>query len=180
MHRFGSNGAVIVPQLRQVLGSLRWPARRSSWSFFVVASRLRFVIPMGKDCGSVTVLSESSSQRRTGCRGAASASQGHFIGFGYNSCLTIRSSRTRFVTQLKCVVVPLPQLTDSQVAGRLNSGVRPHKASAKVWRQFRCFGSVASVGFGFVALARSSHFGEFPCSCVRPALRGSCSNIAAS
>ena len=39
--------------------------------------------------------------------------------------LTIHSSRTRFVASFKCVVVPLPQLTDQQVAGRLNSGVRP-------------------------------------------------------
>ena len=121
--------------------------------------------------GVVTVLSERSSRRRYGCRGAASASQGRFIGLGYNSCLTIRSSRTRFVTRLKCVVVPLPQLTDSQVAGRLNSGVRPHKASAKVWRHRRCCCSTASVGFLFVALARSSRVVEFSCSCAAPALR---------
>ena len=94
---------------------------------------------MAQHRGVVTVLSERSLRRRYGCRDAASASQGHFIGFGYNSCLTIRSSRTRFVTRLKCVVVPLPQLTDQQVAGRLNSGVRPHKASAKVWRLFALF-----------------------------------------
>ena len=39
--------------------------------------------------------------------------------------LTIHSSRTRFVASFKCVVVPLQPLTDWQVAGRLNSGVRP-------------------------------------------------------
>ena len=46
----------------------------------------------------------------------------------YNCGLTIHSSRTRFVTWFKCVVVQPQQLTGLHVAGRLNSGVRPHKA----------------------------------------------------
>ena len=65
-----------------------------------------------------------SSGRRYGSRGAARAIHRRFIGVGQGCALTIHSSRTRFVTWLKCVVVPLQQLTDSYVAGRLNSGVR--------------------------------------------------------
>ena len=116
---------------------------------------------------------------------------------GFHGCaLTIHSSRTRFITWLKCVVVPLTQLSDQQVAGRLNSGVRPHKASATVWRHRRCCCSIASPGFWLVALARpwcfvespftalasSSLFVELPCSSVAPALRASSSrdNAASS
>lgn len=40
--------------------------------------------------------------------------------------LIAKSSRTRFVTLLKCNLAPLLQLADWQVAGWLNSGVRRH------------------------------------------------------
>ena len=119
--------------------------------------------------GVVTVLSERSSRRRTGCRGAASASQGHFIGFGYNSCLTIRSSRTRFVTWLKCVVVPLQQLTDQHVAGRLNSGVSPQTAVQRVVG----FGAAVARSLRLVLLRGVGRFiatGQFLCRCIVPAL----------
>ena len=66
-----------------------------------------------------------SSGRRYVSRGAARAIHRRFIGVGQGCALTIHSSRTRFFAWLKCVVVPLPQLTDQQVAGRLNSSVRP-------------------------------------------------------
>ena len=115
---------------------------------------------------------ERSLVRRSGCRGAAGASRRSRCVVAQRCALTIHSSRTRFVAWFKCVAVPLPQLTDQQVAGRLNSGVRPHKAVQHVWRHRRCCCSTASAGFWFVAAARSSRFGEFPCSCVEPALRG--------
>ena len=62
--------------------------------------------------------------------------------------LTIHSSRPRFVASFERVVVRFHSPTGLHVAGRLNSSVRPHRAGAKVWRQFRCCGSVASAGFG--------------------------------
>ena len=74
----------------------------------------------------------------------------------HNSGLTIRSSRTRFVTWFKCFVVPLPHLTGSYVAGRLNSGVRPHKAGTGVWRHQGCCSVIVPACFWFAALCCST------------------------
>ena len=66
-----------------------------------------------------------SSRRRYGCRRAPGSSSRARWFVAQRCGLTIHLSRTRFVAWLKCVAVPLSPLTDQQVAGRLNSGVRP-------------------------------------------------------
>ena len=72
--------------------------------------------------------------------------------------LTIHSSRTRFVASFKGVVVPLQQLTGRRVAGRLNSGVRPHKAvkglAGSALLLFHCFGGFLVHGVGSVIALR--------------------------
>ena len=127
VQRFGGSFVVVARSLRLVFGSSRWFDRRTSGSSRAVASGLRFGVRVPtsrrRDCSSVV----GSSGRRSGSRGAANASCRTWLS-SVTGGLTIHSSRTRFVASFKCVVVPLHQLSDQQVAGRLNSSVRPHKA----------------------------------------------------
>jgi len=127
VQRFGGVGVVVSPLLRQVFVSRRRRACLASWSSQVAASRLRFVVPQSNIAATWLVLVGGYVAAQVRLSACSRRKPSRFTVVGYNCGLTIHSSRTRFVAWLKCVVVPLSQLTDWHVAGRLNSGVRPQE-----------------------------------------------------